>query len=420
VSQADDWRPVATKIVQTQLVLGLASALAILLLADPIASALGDARLARYLRLFAVNIPLFNMVVTHRQILIGLSRFRSRAASGAVYWLSRLVLVILLVELFRQRGLALEAALIGMIGASVAELLLLRSWVRPRIWIRSDVSLRVLTGYMAPLFLNAVSLKLFDRLDLLMFKGMVGSTVEAGILGAAKNLALVPGLLTVAFVPLLISTMTSVLKQSRQDAVALAEKTLRVAILALPFTALAAGSANEIVLLIFGEQYAGAGPLLAILLISTTSAMTISTAVGLLIAAGKPRSCLAIGPPLMCLAIMAHLLVIPRWHVEGAVSVTASISVLGAFIGARLIYGEWGVRIRPATLIRTLLVAAVLFAAGRLWSTPGAWVLVKLTLLSLTAFALLVAIREVSRDEVAMLGKALIGKYRPSAPKETR
>ncbi len=87
---------------------------ALVLLAAPLATLLGEPALRWYLRLFAVDIPIFGLAHAHRHILVGFGDFKARALGSAARWLTRLLLVALLVQL----GLAITGAILGSIGGS--------------------------------------------------------------------------------------------------------------------------------------------------------------------------------------------------------------------------------------------------------------------------------------------------------------
>ena len=88
------------------LALATAAAAVLVLLAGVVARILDTPALATPLRLFALDIPLFCLAQAHRSILVGTGDFESRALVAAARWVSRLLLVILFVEL----GLAIKRA----------------------------------------------------------------------------------------------------------------------------------------------------------------------------------------------------------------------------------------------------------------------------------------------------------------------
>ena len=176
ISQSDNWQSAGTKIVQLNVGVGLAAMCTLWLLASPIATILDDPALARFIRLFAIDIPLFTLARSHRNILIGLGRFRQRALASAIYWTVRLAIIILLVEL----GLSVNGAILGTIIASLAEVITCRILIQPRLLARSDFPSRQLWSYATPLFVFSLCVILFRRIDLIALKALGGSIAMAG------------------------------------------------------------------------------------------------------------------------------------------------------------------------------------------------------------------------------------------------
>jgi O-antigen/teichoic acid export membrane protein len=127
ISQSTDWRGVGMTALRLFLVTGLLAGIMLWLLAEPIASLLGEPRLAGLLQILSIDIPLFSLVQAHRSILIGRGRYRQRAWTSVGRWLTRMLLVIALV----WAGYSVEGAILGMIGATLLELLISRYFVKP-------------------------------------------------------------------------------------------------------------------------------------------------------------------------------------------------------------------------------------------------------------------------------------------------
>ncbi|AFY96579.1 lipopolysaccharide biosynthesis protein [Chamaesiphon minutus] len=296
VGEAADWRAIGAAVLRLHLLLGCGAMLSIWLLADSIASQLGEPELAFYLRLFAVDLPLFCVGYVHRSILVGIGRFPQRAIATAGRWLARLLLIVGLVAM----GLSVPGAILGSIGASLVELLICRFYVRPSLFDRTNFPMRKLWNYAVPLFLFALSMRLYEKLDLFALKLMGGTAAEVGIYGAAQNLALIPGIFSLSFAPLLLSTLTRTL--ARGDKLA-AEQTgchaLRSIVLMLPFAGMNAGAAPEIVQFIFGKPFLPAAPVLAVLIFGAIALAMISVTTAILTAAGKPNWTLMLAAPLV-------------------------------------------------------------------------------------------------------------------------
>jgi O-antigen/teichoic acid export membrane protein len=375
---AGDWRPVGATVVRLHLAAGLVSGLLVVLLAGPLASLLGEPALTEYLRVLALDIPLVALIHAHRSLLVGTGDFRSRAVAAAARWIGRLLLIVL----FVQMGLSIFGALLGNIGASLIELAIVRSAVRPPILGRVSMDVRAVWVYAAPLFLSAVSLRLLDRLDLLMLKTLGTSTAQVGVYGAAQNLAFAPRIFALSLSSLLLATLARMLRSGEgRPAAELGRDAERFALLILPLAGAAAGSAPGIVALVVGARYAEAAPWLAVLVFGAVASIALSVATAILTAADRAGWTVSLAWPLLPLATVGHLLAIPRAGALGAALVTVLCTVLGAVLGIVAVRRAWGILPPAATAVRSVLLTACAYGVSALWPTAGIWVLVELAVL---------------------------------------
>lgn len=398
VADAADWRPIGSTIVSVHLALSLVAAAILWLVADPVASMLGAPELAPALRLFTLDIPLFCLAQAHRNILIGIGRFGERALAGAARWTARLLLIVLLVEL----GLSLQGAILGSIGASLVEVAVCRYFVRPAVSPRAVLGLRLLWGYVAPLLLSALALRLFDRLDLVALTALGGTPEDAGRYGAAQNLSIVPNLVALSFTPLLLAALTRAFRDGHRSAARrLARDALRGGLLLLPFAGLGAGAAPELVLLIFGGAYAPATPLVAPLLFAAVALVAVATGTAILIAAGRPGLTVALTAPLPLVAGAGYLAVVPRFGLPGAALVTLACATMAAAAIVAAVRSVAGVCPPASTAVRCVLLAAVAYAGARVWPGEGVMVtIVELTALAAVVVAALAGTGEFTRAEL--------------------
>ncbi len=396
----EDWRPVGTFALRLHLAASLAFTLAIWLLAPWIAEWLHEPQLKYFLRLLSLDIPLFCLASTHRDILVGMGAFRERAIGSAWRWTSKLIIVVALVEL----GLSVEGALIGAIASSAIELVVSRYYVKPTLFGQTDVSIRQAMDYALPLFLFALAMQLYDRLDLLLLKLLGGSNELAGFFGAAQNLSIAPGLFAMSFSPLLLSTLGRLKRNDEEEnAKRILRNSLRLTVLLLPFAALAAGCSTEAVTLLFGADFAAVGPIFSVLVFGAGGLVMISVATASLTAAGRPGLTFALTGPMVPLAIAGHLLVIPKWGPIGAACVTTAGTLLGALATVLAVRQIWGVLPPLSSSLRSLVLSALVFYAAAAIPTEGVLVVGKLLLItSLIPFAYLL-LREFSSTELGQL-----------------
>ena len=397
VAEAEDWRAVAATIIRTEFFISLAAALGLVAAAPVLASWLGSPELKNLLRLYSLDIPLIALALAHRSTLIGKGAFGQRAVTVAVRWLTRMLLVFILVGL----GLSVEGAILAAIGGGLASLLVARYFVRPPLFGRLTFPVRRLWGYVLPLFFYDIGLHLFNRLDLLMVKALGETAKEAGYFGAAQNLTIVLGLIAASFTPLLLSTLSQMLRDGQVDhARDMATQSLRFFLCLLPLAGVVAGSASEIVTLVYGGRFHPAGPLAAVLVFSYLGLTLISLNTVILTASGQPGWTTALTIPLPILGFFLHLWLIPRYGAISAAYVTAVLSYIAGGAASLLVYRKIGAYPPLSTLVKVLLTTGVIYYLTRAWNLPGLWVVLKLAVMTAASLFCLMLLREVTRKDV--------------------
>ncbi|MEY2440325.1 MAG: hypothetical protein QOI34_1710 [Verrucomicrobiota bacterium] len=390
IGESDDWRPIGAALARLHLWLGIAGGVLVWIFADTIAAILKAPALGGYLRLFAIDIPIFSLAQAHRGILVGVGAFRPRAMVTAIRWVTRLILIIALVQI----GFSIIGAILGSIGASLVELAACRFYVRPAIFARTSIPMRQLWDYAFPLFLYAASTRLLDKLDLFMLQGLRGNVPEAGMYGAAQNLTLVAGLFALSFSPILLATLSRMLRIGELElARRTARDALRVVLLMLPFAAMTSGAAQEIAVETFGQAFRPTATPLAILIFGSVATVTISVTTAILTAAGRPRLTAVLTAPLVIAAAAGHYLVIPKFGSFGAATIATSVSMVGAIASVLVLRQVWAVKFPAFCLVRGVLIGAGAYTLATSWPVSGILLLMlKLStigLLILFAFALL-------------------------------
>ncbi len=416
VSEAADWGPIGTAAANLQLMAGTGAMLATWILALPFGRLSGEPDLAWYVGIMAVDIPLACLVQSHRHILTGLGRFGQLGLLSASRWMVRLLFIVV----FVLAGWGITGAIFGMITGTLGELLLARRVIHPVLFRWVSWAQWPLWDYALPLFVSSVCGAVFVRLDLLSLKALGGSATQAGLFGAAQNLSLLPGLLGAVVSPIVLSTISRVL--SRGDvihAVELSRNAMRATILLWPLAVLIGGSSQPLVVVIFGESFMDAAPLVRMLVAGAFGMLLTTICLTLLIAFGKPRLLVFVTSPLVAVAMIGHLFAVPRWGALGAAGVTCALSLVTATVAAWLAVKECGVEFPAASLWRSLLAAGGMLGGVTLWPVTGLWVFSQLVIGSLLLVVLYWVLGEFSADEISV-GRSLLGMPRrfqiPSAP----
>lgn len=399
-----EWKPLATRILHLHLAVGLLGAALLWLAAPLVARALSLPSLSFYLRLFAVDVPLFVYAHGHRNIATGLGRFGLRARAVATRWSARMVLILLLVGL----GMSVTGAIVASIGASALELLVARRYDRAPLFARPAISSRPFLAATVPLVVSALALRVLLDADLFALKALGASSAEAGIYAAARNLSLATNVFSAAFAPLILSTLVRLVREGALDhARDMSRDALRLVLLLVPFAALAAGASDGIVRLVFGEDFAGAGPLLARLIFAGLAVAVMGVGGAVLIAGGRLDRPAWILVTLVPLTVAAHVWAIPRFGAIGAAWVSTGAMTAGALMTLVAIARMWGVVPPPASLVRTALVALGAGLAARAWPLSGWELVAELALLSAAIPVALIALGEFSRRELSVARRAV-------------
>lgn len=405
VSEAKEKADVATAVVRTQLCCGMLAAAGVMLAAPTIANLLNEPTLVLLLRLFALEIPLVNIAQAHQNILAGMGKFSARAVATAVRWIARLLLIVV----FVNAGLSIIGAILGSLAAMLADLLVCRCYVRPSLWQHSTFPLSTLTGYALPLFMSALALRLYAKLDLIAFKALGGSAEQAGIYAVAQNLALFGGVMSPALAPVLIATVSELLSQGQVNKVKLLSQTaMRIVLLHLPFVGLLTGAAGELVLLLFGEAYLAAAPLFSVLLLATIGTVMLAVTSAVLVASDRPRWTAVITVPLPVVALLGHWLLVPEFGSMGAAVTTAGVAWLGAIAGIVAVNMRWQMWPPMLTLVRCCGIGGIGMVATGVWRTSGLWLGVKLCMITFGMFLLLWISGEISNEDKRLFTRSLL------------
>jgi O-antigen/teichoic acid export membrane protein len=408
VSEAEDWRPVGAVLMRASLILGIAAAVLLAIVAPPLAALLDEPRLAGLLAILALDIPLFTLAQAHRNVLTGLGSFSARATSCAGRFVARLLLVLLLVEL----GLSVTGAALASLGASMAELLICRCYVQPTLTGRAPFSVRSLLSLATPLFLIGMSLRLFEKLDLLALKALGGTPEQAGYYGAAQNLALLPSLFSLAISPVLLAALGKELQSGAVgSARSLARDALRMVVLSIPVSAVVAGCASELAGTIFGDRFTPAATPLSLLIFGSSAMLMISVTSAILTAVDRANVALALSAPLVPLAIVGHLAIVPTLGPRGAALITLVGASLGALAQLIAVHRHWDIHPGLPTIGRVATASALALALAARWPTRGAsLLLVKLPAIGLIAVIVLGVLGEFSQAELAAARALFFGR----------
>ena len=403
VSEETDWQAVATTVLRLHLLVGGGIAALLWLLSTPLAHAFNEPAMATYLKIFAIDIPIFSLVSANRSILVGRGLFKERARTSSSYWITRLVLIVLFVEM----GLSVTGAILGIIGASVVALVISRFYVRPAVFSGPAFPVRRLWGFAAPIFMASLSLRML-RLDLIALKLLGGTAAHVGFYSAGQSLSMPASIFSQALSSPLLSTLSRLLSEGDEvKAKEIGRTAMRSVIWLLPFAAMTAGAASEIVGLIFGHMFLSAGPILAFLVFAAVGFTSINVTKVIIVAVGKPRWTFGLTGPLVPLALIGHLILITWLGGVGASIVTTSLICSGAFAGIVAVYKIWGVLPPAKTVLKSAFCSGIAFILAVLWPASGLVLILKLVAITSIILLTFLILGDFTSGEIALIRSML-------------
>lgn len=407
VGETSDWRPVGAMIARLSLRVGTVAMVLVWFLASPLSVLLNVPDLVFYLRVASIDIPIFCLGQAYRSVLIGSGNYQGGAVARAGRWLTRMCLVLALVA----GGFSITGALLGVIGASIAEMWLSLQYLGWGIFKNQPRVPIPIRRYGALLFLSSFSFIICNGMDLFMLKILGGTATDAGIYSAAQSLSLLPGLFSLTFSSLLLSTLSRHLADNQRNrAKELVQDAMRVTLWLIPIAAIIAGAAPEIVKIVFGSEFITAGFLLSLLIVAGIANVMFTLALTVMTADGHPARTVLFTTPFIPVALVGHLIMIPRFGQLGAAIVTVGVSLLSASVAVASVSALWRVWPPLGTFLRSLVIALVLGTVAMLWPTAGALVFIKLVALGMVGFLSYWWIGEFREDEIAVVRSWVLSK----------
>ncbi len=372
IAAVGEWRPVAAEVVHLHLLAGSSLGLLGFIVAPWLTASLGHPVLTPTVRLLALELPVLVLVQGYRGALIANGDHTWVSLISAVRWIVRMLAVVGLVSL----GWSINGAVAGMVLSSVTALLLSRWRVgalpRAAPSARRAVRLGLLT-MAAPIAMAAIGSRLFERADLFLLATLGGTATSLGHYGAAQNLTIVLSLLTGAVSPVILATVTRMRRDGRDaDLRRLQQDVLRLPYLLLPFAALAAGAAPEIMRVVYGADFLDAAVPFALLILGATALIAVSVSTVLLVASDRAWHVVGLTGPMLIALVACTLVLVPRYGTVGAALASMLVSTLAACVGQLLVGRYEAVHVPSRTIVVGVCLAVIAYGAGAEWHATSA------------------------------------------------
>ncbi len=396
-----------------QAVISVVVFLVLFLLAPWIAALLRDPGMVPYLRLAFVDILAMGAYAYYRGVLNGRRAFRQLALTITAYALIKLLTSSVLVFL----GFGVQGALVGNVASSLGGLAVGAWWIRRRKASGESPSEESAHGmgesqimaFVLPTVLFTLASNVLLGLDLMGVKALLSNADTVGYYGAAVKLAEAPRLVLLAFSFTLLPSLSHAIAAHDQARTRhYLQQTIRLlALILLPVLALVTATAEPLITFVFSAAYRPAAPILEVLIFSYAAYTIYITLVTTLLAESRPGRALAIPLALLPVALASIWLGITWLGAQGA----AFASLLSVTSAALVVIVYIWRRFRPAvggrSLGRIALASAVVWLLARLWTPSGPLLLVAYALFGGLYLALLLALGEVRRGDLALVGSWL-------------
>ena len=242
-----------------------------------------------------------------------------------------------------------------------------------------------------------------------LVKGLVADPNAAGFYGVAYSVSHLPSFVVFGINAAIYPSISGALARGRDDTARdISQQAFRCLVIVFaPICAFTVGNAGEILVFLFGTPYAaGAGSLTLLAPAVLLSALS-RTGLRMVLATDRPGLRLGVDTFLLILGIGLHLLLIPRWGIEGAAAAYLLTGGVAAMLGLSLALYYLGTSLPLATLFRCGTGGAVVFTAGVFWPTNGMAIFAKIAIVSAAYLLTLVVLGEVGKDDFALIKNRL-------------
>jgi len=338
-------------------------------LSPHIALLLRDESLTPYLRLAALVIPVMAVYTIFLGYLSGKGRFGQRALVVLIYCVVKVAAVFLLAYMgFGVKG-AIAAYLIGALSGAMLSFY----FARGRDKSFEDFPVSRMIAFALPIIFYSGAKDLIMNLDLMFVKVMLQENSAAGIYTAAMMLTKVPHVIFLAFAIILLPAVS---KATSAGDAALTSRYIATAlkyllILLLPILFFLAAVPQEVMQLVYSDQYTAAGEVLAVLIFGISFMTVFSVLASVVTGAGRPRTAMTMVLVLVPLDVVLNLILIPRYALRGAALATTITCFLGMLIALLYVRQKFGSLMKLRSFLGILAASSLFFVGPYAVPLPG-------------------------------------------------
>jgi O-antigen/teichoic acid export membrane protein len=375
----------------------------LLLLSPLIANLFGDKRVELYLRVAAIDIPVYALFSLHVGLINGMRDFGRQAMSMVVYSLTKVTMIVILVFI----GFSVLGALAGNIFAScsglVATLFLCRSYKSgPHHCDKDACKSAEIIKFAVPIIILTLARHLLINLDLFCVKTMIKDGAQTGFYASAGALAKTPYFIFLGLISALLPSLSKSIAEGNKDLTAyyIRQAMRFLCILAIPLALLVIATSENLISLVFSSTYLPAASILPVLFAGLTFFTFFVTLSTVLIADNKPYLVFYITVPLNILHFLLNLKLIPIYGICGAAWATTLTTFVAMLIVGGLVFYRFRTLVDLASLFRVGLGSCLIYAIARLYQAPQGFLLIEYFLLLGLYVAILFLTKELKRNDL--------------------
>jgi stage V sporulation protein B len=353
-------------------------------------------------RLAIIDIPFAGCYFIYQGIALGRRNFGAISGGLAIYSLTKLIGVLVALLL----GLSIVSALVVNILGTIGALLFLSLRVAPLAFRPSFANIRGILYLSLPVGLFSLAVPVVSNLDLWSLK-IIGSENAAtiGMYVAALNIARVPALAFSAINGVILPSLSMALaKEDRALVQHYVQGTGRFLwVTLLPACVLLTLTSKELMILLYSDYYSAGASFLAFQVFALASFGVTQVFSEMLVACGNPylTACVAIGH--IPISLFLNLALIPHFGALGASTALILTALCIATATGCLVFQRLGPIIEFTTFLRVFLATLLMVLVSTQITAAGPWVALKCLFLLSVYGAALVALGELTWDDLQPL-----------------
>ncbi len=401
------------EILKSSLTLQIISTLIItvlyILLAKPIALLLNDLSLVPYLQLSSLIFPFYGLFALYSGFYNGMHQFKRQAIINIAYSIAKLISVISFAYLFKLSG-----AIAGFIAAPIVALLF--GFKLPK---KSDLhySFKKLIMFSIPLILFAFFITLQQSSDLFFVKALLVDKKLTGYYAANQNISVIPFYALSAFSVVLFPSISKSISEKTHEKTSqiIAQSIRYILLILLPLTFIFSATSEDIIKLLFSNNYLQGSSSLSILMFSLAFLTVYSILANILNGAGLPYKTAIISAMGIAVSFTFCYVLIPVYGLNGAALSTGIGSFVAMVIAGILVYKRFKVLIPIRSLVKIILASVVIYFVSVNLHFPSILLPLNFIISGIIYLILLLFTHEITKVDIdillSLIPEKIINKY---------